>query len=426
MDSRQILTKDKIYILIDSKTYLKALETDPVAGKILTYDASPQLDFYRTELIIPDYNPLSKITEIKIEFDDLNVNKVMVPTDEGIVTNFLSYTNDMINITTQRVYEKDNVNEDELHNVLLSYIQGILNSNYSNVLLINDKALLQKRYSLEKRLNKILNIMTISEVKDYLNIYFKNREEYYTAPIFSCDRWMWYWHTMRLKLPYYNVGEKYIDSLVTRFNYCLMAVDFIGIEFFKGANNTTLEMSIYHFDHLIALITGIFDNFALKINESLTNKVTDRRKINLTNRDFLKIVRDENIIIRDYIMQHTDFIKLIYSFREIILHREGLDAKNALRNAIEIDPKIKMRLHHLKDQKLPYDDFSEWGYYDFSSRSLFIEPYHFAKKGTLYLTDFINEFFKIFGYSYYLEKERNGNQHLFSLMKSSKKWSLGI
>src|SRR5450759_2745183 len=134
---------------------------------------------------------------------------------------------------------------------------------------------------------------------------------------------------MRLKLPHYNVGDPMIDALSLRFQYILMALDEIGIQFYSGTGNDTMDNTLYHFNYLISLITGIFDNLALKTNSHLAINFVDLRKVCINNnsgREFLREIRNKNQGLRDHISVYMDFINLIYEFRELVVHREGLSS----------------------------------------------------------------------------------------------------
>ena len=148
----------------------------------------------------------------------------------------------------------------------------------------------------------------------FLDLFFKFKGKYYLRNNWILNKGYWYWLSMRLKLPHYNVGDKMIDALAYRFYYVLIALDEIGIQFYLGVDNDTMDNTLYHFNYLISLITGMFDNLALKTNSYLNINFLDFRKVSLSNksgRSFLRQIRDKRVDIRNHISDYMNFINLI-------------------------------------------------------------------------------------------------------------------
>jgi hypothetical protein len=185
-----------------------------------------------------------------------------------------------IHATTRKVYDKDSINQEELDKILTVFIQAVFNSSEkSNIYITNDKLLLKNRLWFESHSPNCpsatcpLNIMSVEEAALFIDLFFKKNEKYFASSRYALNKGLWYWFSMRLKLAHYNVGtptlgDPMIDALADRFYYALMALDEMGIQYFLGSNNDTMDDTLYHFNYLITLITGIFDNLALKTNSS--------------------------------------------------------------------------------------------------------------------------------------------------------------
>jgi hypothetical protein len=198
-----------------------------------------------------------------------------------------------------------------------------------------------------------------------------------------------------------------------------MALDEIGIQFFLGPDNDTMDNALYHFNYLISLITGIFDNLALKTNSYLRINFSDLRKVSLSNvsgREFLKEVRERNRVMRDHVSSYMAFIQLIYTFREIVIHREGLagityqhkeDDEKWTANFVRISEEQRNFIKLCGDVDSEFDPFSEWGVY--AKHGVFLEPFHFSMKALAMLRRFVDEYLELLGYPSFIETQQQRN-----------------
>lgn len=198
-----------------------------------------------------------------------------------------------------------------------------------NIYITNNPILLENRYWFENKLSgHPLNIVSIEEASLLLDAFFKKNELYYASNGFNCGKSQWYWFSMRLKIPHYIVGDDITNSIANRICYILMALDEITILYYLGSNIATKETTHYHFNYLISLISGVFDSLALKTDVEL--KINMKYKVDITlsktrkNGAFLKEIKGINPVLRDHIVSYANFIQLIFSIRDIIIHREGL------------------------------------------------------------------------------------------------------
>lgn len=223
-----------------------------------------------------------------------------------------------------------------------------------------------------------------------------------------------------------------IDSIMP-----LMALDEMGIQYFLGANNDTKDNTLYHFNYLITLITGIFDNLALKTNTQLGINCTDLRKVSINNktgRDFLKEVKNKRPDIRDHINSYVEFISLIYLFRELVVHREGLsktgfdyrsrDGKWGA-NFIKVSAEIKRKLKACGDKAGNYNPFTKWGFYE-SGTQYFLDPYNFSLEAIKKLTKFIEKYLELLGYNSFIKTQEQKDNDFTKEMKFFEEYHLGF
>lgn len=426
MDSRPIL-KDtkKIGVFLDSKTFDNLLKKkDRLAVAILRHHDSDSLDFIRnpskTEL-----SEINTITKYKIEVgDDSEIKSIQITKKESEEHMAFGYRKKDILSIAKKVCRKNEITDEELEAITTVFIQAIFNRfEKSNIYITNNDLLLRNRLWFESHFPGYpLNIMSVEEAAIFLDLFFKKNESYFASSRYTLNKGYWYLLSMRLKLPHYNVGDPMVDALANRFYYSLMALDEMGIQYYLGTNNDTMDNTLYHFNYLITLITGIFDNLALKTNTQLGINFTDLRKVSINNnsgRVFLREVRDKRPDIRKHINNCVEFINLIYLFRELVVHREGL-AKTGFENRnddgkwkanfIKVNDEIKQKLRACGDKTSNYDPFTEWGFYELHTE-YFLDPYNFSLKAIRKLIEFIEKYLELLGYTSFIEasKKKEGD-----------------
>lgn len=218
---------------------------------------------------------------------------------------------------------------------------------------------------------------------------------------------------MRIKLPHYNVGDSILDALANRMYYALMCLDEIGTQYYLGANNDTMDTTLYHFNYFITLITGIFDNLAIKTDSHLNINTKPQIRVSLSTKsgkDFLKEIREKNPQIRDHIKQYNFLIQLAYSFREKVIHQEGLDKTHFNNvdvgweaNVLKISQEQYNLIKNCGDSKTRPDAFSKWGIWQ-TSNEYFMVPYNFVLEYLSLLLVFVNIYLELLGYSSFIKK----------------------
>jgi hypothetical protein len=125
---------------------------------------------------------------------------------------------------------------------------------------------------------------------------------------------------------------------------------------------------------------------------------------------------------------------MIYLFRELVVHREGLSKSgfeykgrdgNWRANFIKVSAEIKEKLKLCGDKARDYDPFTKWGFYD-SGTQYFVDAYNFSLEAVKKLTEFIEKYLKLLGYSSFIELQEQKNNDFTKRMKFFKRYHLGF
>ncbi len=436
MDSRPILKgAKKLGIFIDSETFNGLLDqNDRTATAILKYYDSNILDFVRNPLSTA-YEELNNVVQYELEGNDSSINSIKIIKKKDNLKMDFGYRIDDIRSIAKEVCGKDEVRKAELDKIITVFIQAIFNSfEISNIYITNDKLLLKNRLWFESHFPDCpLNIMSVEEASFFLDLFFKKNEKYSASSRYHLNKGKWYNISMRLKLPHYNVGDPFIDALANRLCYALMALDEMGIQFYSGKNNDTMDNTLYHFYYLISLMTGIFDNLALKTNTQLRINYVNQMRISLNNnsgKEFLIKIRENNPKIRNHINAYVEFINLIYLFRNIIIHRQGLyktgfESESWKANFIKVTEEIKQNLKSCGDRNSKYDPFTKWGFYQLQSE-LFLEPYNFSIEAIKKLIEFVDKYLELLGYSSFIDLQKQKANSYTDTLNFFEKYHLGF
>jgi hypothetical protein len=442
MDSRNLLANiGKVNVLLDTNSFNSWInEGNRLALAILGHYDSEIIDFIRTPLVTTS-EELQRIPEYGFELDvNAWIRGISITRAEYAQHIGFGYRKEDILTITKEIFAKAKTTEPEFERILLVFVQATLSSvnrEDVNILITGDSVLLKKRLWFESHFpGGILNIMSLEEATVFLDLFFKMKGKYLISAHFSLNKGYWYLLSKRLKLPHYNVGDLMIDALSQRFEFVLMALDEIGIQFYSGANNDTMDNTLYHFNYLITLTTGIFDNLALKTNTDLGINFADLRKVCINNnggREFLKEVRSRNQMLRDHISNYMTFINLIYELRELIVHREGLAhtpfenrGDNHWRaNLIKINEYVRKRLRTCGDVSSEFDPFTLWGFYQLNG-FLLLEPYHFAFEATKKLRAFVDRYLELLGSPSFIESARTKGDDFADTLNRFEKGHLGF
>ena len=444
MDSRPLLKKLKnVGILIDSKTFEESLnEGNRTAFALLSYSRNDYVTYIRSP--IPSRNEsLNEVPQYNVTIPEKEVSPINPPgklvyeNDKCRTTKSFTYQSKNIINHAKTILRKAAIDSDEFDSFLLVCVLATLNgiSSYNKkrdeifILITQNETLLKNRLRIESNFYTIqLNIMSIEEASIFLDLFFKKNGLYLVSGNFQINNGGWYLHSLRSKIPHCNMGEPIIAALAKRMQYALMALDEIGIQYYQGVDLDTQDNTLYHFNYLISLITGIFDNLAIKTNDSFKINFPYPAQISLSSSNksgFLKQVKEKDPVLRKLILENGHLITLIYSFRELVIHREGLDRLSFHYNSDEGQWRanfIKISKNELNlinlcgDKKSEYDNISNWGVHT-DGDNVFLEPYHFSFEMLKMLIPFVDKYLELIHHSSFIEKQQQIDSDFYRMMK---------
>lgn len=418
MDSREIIRKGKkLGLLIDSKTFSSLLSRgNKDAEKLLKYSKSKHFQFVRSpSASVP--NELRNVPEILPKYDDNgNLTAIEIARDKSHHMLAFRYRMRDIEKIGEKIYNRKNLSSSEKESIILVFIQAVLNRfNDKNILITGNKTLLKYRLWFESHFPGCpLNVATVAEAKEIMDLFSKYQNEYYMSGNYTCNKGHWYWLAFRSKVPNFHVGDSILEAFSNRFVYLLMSVDEIGFQYYLGVNNDTMDTTGYHFNYFISLLTGIFDSLAIRTNNQY-DLLFKGMHISLNPRVgkvFLKAVGRKNPRLLNHVKKYLNFIKLIYQLREVIIHREMLQKigvefegrdESWKMNFFKVDGNIFSFIKQCGDKSQEYEVVTEWGIYRLH-KDYFLEPFHFAKSATRTSVEFSNKYLELLGFTNYIIK----------------------
>ena len=183
--------------------------------------------------------------------------------------------------------------------------------------------------------------VSIDNLMEKIRLFMLNYRLFYVKKCYKVDEASYYAyrrmkyfppirHLWRL-LPAENEDSEWIQSLYTRLDLYLRAVDKIKINTLRNPANSVGVQLKYDFAFLVFIITGMFDNLAWLICK-IYDIDLDKRKIMLVmspkerEREFAKEVSKKCLTLYNYLT--CDLVQakmdLIYPVRDSIVHREYL------------------------------------------------------------------------------------------------------
>ena len=419
MNSKKLFRSEKLNIIIDSDTFTNPTYTDSkIVKSILTYYLSQDIELLRTEKTVSN-DSLNNVTEIKLSYEESLIKSIQIE-KEGFngykSTTRFGYRTEDIERIAKVVFNKESIETSEFNRLLNIFVLAAMRHRDELFIFITeDEVLLNKRLWLESHFpGGELNIFSLSESSLFIDLYLKNNKQFLINSGYGLNKGYWYWLSFRAKVPHFNVDDEIISALSTRFQYLLMSIDEIGLQYYCGVNNDTIDNMLYHFNYGISLITGIFDSLAIKTNLSLSLGFSNGPKISLSNntgRDFLKKIRDSRQDIRDHIHSEVEFINLIYSFRELVIHRDCLqsltyqdenDEGPWKANFIKLESSVAINIRTVFGSLTNLDTFEETGLYE-AHGEFFLEPYAFIRKCGEKLTSFVDKYLELLGYPIFID-----------------------
>jgi len=418
------LTKEsKLNILMDSESIDDLLLKDNRnAEKLLKYSDTDNFYLFRSPFGVK-HLALQKVVQFEKKFDN-NILHAIEINNHGI---YFGYKQKDIDDISRKIYSKSTLSKPQRESVLLVFIQAVLfMHDVSNLLITNNNILLKNRLWFESHFPGMpLNIMTLDDALLFMDLFAKYRNTYHISGHFTCNKGLWYWASFRSKIPNYHVGDAFLDAFSQRFNFLLMSIDEIGMQYFSGINNDTMRNTLYHFNYFISLVSGVFDSLALKTKQQYKlefkyDHIPSSISLNpQVGREFLKAVRGKNPKLRKHINQSVNLIKLIYQLRELIIHREML--KNTVyeyrgkdekwkANFIKINNDISGLIKLCGDRKQNYTKFTKWGCHN-AHKEDFLEPFHFVQEVTKVLANFCNKYLELLGFSDFIEELKSKDKN---------------
>lgn len=143
-------------------------------------------------------------------------------------------------------------------------------------------------------------------------------------------------------------------------------------------------IQFYHIEYIIPQVSGIFDNLAILVNK-FYNLGFYGQKISFSNdngADFLKALDAINHNLKSHVDAHRNFINLVYSLRENVIHKEGLEASIIplvpnWNSFIKIDKQVQSFIQNCGNSKHIYKYISDWGLFH-RNNEILLDPFFFS------------------------------------------------
>lgn len=266
------------------------------------------------------------------------------------------------------------------------------------------------------------------EVIDLIRILLINLEHFYIATDYLVDEWYYYLYRSKKLFNEYQfawsvvVGlsriKKFEDvfnqfrSLLQRLEFICRATDKTSYYALKPSNSETYSKTLYHFGYLIMLITGVFDDLAWIIQHLYCFSLEKEYPIikikgNSEQTKFYEQLKSKNIELYSYLIDNytQNIIKMFYSIRNVLQHREYLDGKciisgvNSHKNSVFSIPSCANKFIDLVSNGNKEDFGVESGL----DGEYYIQPYLFVKKATEKFAEVVNATLSKIEWSEFLE-----------------------
>jgi hypothetical protein len=402
MYSRPILDKsNQLTVFIDSDSFDTTSDIESKSAQIiLLFSNNEKMRFFRTSKETTN-STLSQIPQINEKIsNEIKHHCAILDSDESTVKEQF-FPIRVMNKLVEEIFDDDEHTPESL-NLILPFLTYRFFENRENasIYITNNEKLLEKRNILSKNKGFSLSIFSIDEARIFLGLFFKKSGLYYLSEN-TCTHFMgqWYHLSSYEKIPHIFFKDPIMVGLFNRMSFALQALDEIGMQNYSEATPNNMYITSYHFSFLISLITGIFDNLAIK-SDSLLNFKLSPMQISLRNKKFRDCVAPYPELF-NHIQKFDPFIALIYEFRNNVIHREGfepliLDFKS-LSCCVKLTENMAGAIHVINDNKekfpirYPYPD---WGF-DECDKDSFLNPYEFAIMAMSNLVVFTDEYLKL-------------------------------
>jgi len=270
---------------------------------------------------------------------------------------------------------------------------------------------------------------------------------FYHLPFTQYSGWhLWYLFSMRSKFQQFqmawsiNVNAKdpldlrdkdlqMLGSISGRVSDMLKAIDEIGMNYYKGSNNDTMDDMLYHFNYWVTLYSGILDALAWVSLYRYDIPVSNKNKVSLGNDEVLAELYRRNPKLKEVINKNQKIIDLVYEPRNIFIHRELLhglrlnDYQASLElNMIDVEGEF---LSHIRDlQPVVYGGLNKAGLYVIKDHErYFLEPYRFVKFATREFVSFLNQYISALDYEELLSKDPSLKKKVEDTVVDPESWT---
>lgn len=427
----------KVHLFFDCYSINKGLTSNDESSikKIIRYSQYPYFGIRRSTYIT-HFEMLNSINHYKIKRNSSRNNNIVIgeENDNESYEEIIHFNKETIEILAELLYKRKLDNE-ELESMIWLFVNESLSQNritldneLTKTLFITQNKILLRDSNWRKKYVLNLYVLDVNDSMIMMDLILKFKYNKYCIDYLRITNnpGLWYWYSFRSKIPYYHVPDRkdieqkdILEEFANRFTYLLTSLDNLGnISYFSAEVDSDFFI-LYYFNYLIVLMTGIFDSLALGTKEkyNITIKDYSPAKISLNSKsgkDFLKEVCKINHKLWDHIHKNSNFISLIYYFREFVVHREGFrqigyidslyprSRNSTIINYITITKDIVNLVKACGYKKSPQQLYN-WGIFFENEFFIFLEPYNFSKMIVNLLILFCNKYLILLEYSNFLE-----------------------
>jgi len=327
-------------IFIDSDSFdPPQVNNEKIAEKLLLFRENKQLRYYKTKE--KTLNPLlSSIPDVNDLLENIILGHCKMFDVDYNFSKDLYFPDRVFNYYAEKIFDDYEHNAQTKAKILpLLAHNGISVGGNCSIYITNDEKLLSHRNELLShrisfslfglKTENSICIFSLNEASLVLDLFFKANGHYYSKESRDLTMGSWYHLSSYEKMPHiFGFNDPIMTGLFNRMSFALHCLDEIGIQNFKKVTPNNAYITIYNLTYLISLITGIFDNLAIKTASSLHFKTKHPEVITLKNnqKKFRDYVNVEYPKLFEYIHNSDSFISLIHEFREFAIHREGFDS----------------------------------------------------------------------------------------------------
>ena len=288
------------------------------------------------------------------------------------------------------------------------------------------KLLNYKKYFSEKLPD--FTVFCPEDAKNFIDLFCKKCGAYLIKPHYFINRGLWYRYSAASKLQELQVPTlvnmhaqnppdlrdkelQMLNSISNRVKDMLKAIDEIGMNYYKGSNNDTMDDMLYHFNYWITLYSGVLDVLAWISLYRYNIPVLNRNKVSLGNEEVLAELFKYNVHLQGTLRSNQKIIDLVYEPRNIFIHREMLQSLRLMdyQASLELNMLVVEGefLSHIRNlQPVVLGGLNKAGLYMIKDHGVFyLEPYRFVKFATKEFFSFLNQYIAILDYGELLSQD---------------------